>query len=215
MSASGLGRRAQPRGPDHAEAAIAVPHRAPFTVDDLFEMPDDGNRYEVFGGSLVVSPAPAPIHQVVADALGRALWPAVRPHGATAVTGVAVRVSEEDGPIPDLTVTTADLLRFTGALPSEAVHTVVEVVSPSTRLIDRAYKRDLYAEAGIPCYWRVEPKRIRGYDGPVPLIVVRLCHGDGWRTVEAAAGQVAALPLAVGPDTRITVEFDPAVLVDL
>jgi hypothetical protein len=28
---------------------IAVPHRPPYTVDDLFDMPHDGNRYEVFG----------------------------------------------------------------------------------------------------------------------------------------------------------------------
>ncbi len=33
---------------------------APFTVDDLFNFPDDGNRYELFNGSLVVSPAPTP-----------------------------------------------------------------------------------------------------------------------------------------------------------
>jgi Uma2 family endonuclease len=198
-----------------SQAAFALPHRAPYTVDDLFEMPDDGNRYEVFGGSLVVSPAPAPMHQFAADELRSILRPVVRPYGATAVTAVAVRITDEDGPIPDLTVTTADLRAHTGALPCESVHTVVEVVSPSTRLIDRASKRDLYAEAGIACYWRVELKAWRGYAGPLPVIVVRLRDGDGWRTVEAPAGTVAALPLAVGRDTVVTVEIDPAVLVDL
>ncbi|WP_345400667.1 hypothetical protein [Nonomuraea salmonea] len=33
---------------------------APFTVDDLLEIPDDGFRYELFNGSLLVSPAPHP-----------------------------------------------------------------------------------------------------------------------------------------------------------
>ena len=33
---------------------------------------------------------------------------------------------------------------------------MVEVVSPSTASIDRAVKPVMYAEAGIPGYWRVE-----------------------------------------------------------
>jgi hypothetical protein len=32
------------------EAAIKLQHPAPYTVDDLFEIPDDENRYQVFGG---------------------------------------------------------------------------------------------------------------------------------------------------------------------
>ena len=34
------------------------PHGRPFTVDDLEGMPDDGNRYELIDGMLLVSPAP-------------------------------------------------------------------------------------------------------------------------------------------------------------
>jgi hypothetical protein len=30
----------------------------PFTVDDLERMPDDGRRYELIDGMLIVSPAP-------------------------------------------------------------------------------------------------------------------------------------------------------------
>jgi hypothetical protein len=52
-----------------SEPAVQLPHAAPYTVDDLFQMPDDGNRYEVLGGSLVVSPAPRPMHQLAADEL--------------------------------------------------------------------------------------------------------------------------------------------------
>jgi hypothetical protein len=38
----------------------------PFTVDDLERMPDDGRRYELIDGMLIVSPAPAMPHQRVA-----------------------------------------------------------------------------------------------------------------------------------------------------
>ena len=34
-----------------------------WTVDDLDELPDDGNRYEIIDGELFVTPAPAWPHQ--------------------------------------------------------------------------------------------------------------------------------------------------------
>jgi len=41
----------------------------PFTVADLEEMPDDGRRYELIDGELLVSPAPGWAHQAVVLAL--------------------------------------------------------------------------------------------------------------------------------------------------
>ncbi|SEG85648.1 hypothetical protein SAMN05444920_105568 [Nonomuraea solani] len=43
-----------------APRRTVLPGAPPFTVDDLLKFPDDGNRYELFNGSLVVSPAPPP-----------------------------------------------------------------------------------------------------------------------------------------------------------
>ncbi len=44
-------------------ARTVLPGVPPFTVDDLLKFPDDGNRYELFNGSLLVSPAPTSLHQ--------------------------------------------------------------------------------------------------------------------------------------------------------
>lgn len=38
----------------------------PFTVADLDRMPDDGHRYELLDGALIVSPRPTNPHQEVA-----------------------------------------------------------------------------------------------------------------------------------------------------
>ncbi len=45
----------------------------PFTVAELDRMPDDGRRYELLDGVLVVSPWPTTIYQVVAGRLLRVL----------------------------------------------------------------------------------------------------------------------------------------------
>lgn len=204
-----------------SEPAMALMHggrpRAPYTVDDLFEMPDDGNRYEVLGGSLIVSPAPSPKHQYVSDELRLLVHRAV-PSGVYVVSAVAVRLPGGDGPVPDIVIATANPITAPAALPVENVHTVVEVVSPGNALNDRAYKRELYAEAGIGCYWRVETEPWRGHDGPTPLIVVRLRGADGWHAIEAAAGTPSTLPLSIGTDAdglpvTIDVRIDPAQLV--
>jgi Uma2 family endonuclease len=184
-----------------------------YTVDDLFTLPENGNRYQVFGGSLVMSPAPAPLHQYVADELRALLKPLTKPHGSVPVSAVAVRVNDEDGPVPDVTVVAAKLRGLTGAVPLSSAYTVVEVVSPSSALLDRSAKPDLYAEAGIPCYWRVELKKSRRHAGPFPLVIVQVLQNDGSvRMVEGAAGQKHTFPLAVGPDTWIDVTLDPAEL---
>jgi Uma2 family endonuclease len=197
-------------------SAPAVSLHSPFTVDDLFDMPDDGNRYEVYGGTLNVSPSPAPTHQVIVDELRFIFRNTLgKGSGVWAHTNLTISIPDENGLIPDIAITTTVPTTVRRAFDVADVHTVVEVVSPSNALIDRSYKRDLYAEAGIPCYWRVEPRTWRGYLGPVPLIIVRLREDGAWRTVEAAAGTVTELPLAIGPKEFITVALDPGELVEL
>jgi Uma2 family endonuclease len=183
-----------------------------YTVDYLFTLPENGNHYQVFGGSLVMSPAPAPLHQIVAYELQNLLDPLVKPYGARAVAAVAIRITDVDGPVPDVTVVDSAQLRgLTGAVPFPPVYTVAEVVSPSSALLDRSAKPDLYAEAGIPCYWRVELKRSRRHEGPFPLVIVQVLEKDGSvRMVEGAAGAEHTFPLAVGPDSWIDVTLDPA-----
>ena len=54
--------------------AEAWPARGrPFTVEDLDRLPDDGRRYELLDGVLVVSPRPNTIHQLAATRLATLL----------------------------------------------------------------------------------------------------------------------------------------------
>jgi hypothetical protein len=47
------------------DQSVSWPPRRPLTRDDLDTMPDDGHRYEVIDGALIMTPAPSPQHQIV------------------------------------------------------------------------------------------------------------------------------------------------------
>ena len=51
--------------------------RGRYTVDDLDRFPEDGNRYELVGGTLLGTPAPTAVHQVVANRIQTLLSQAV------------------------------------------------------------------------------------------------------------------------------------------
>jgi Uma2 family endonuclease len=125
-----------------------------FTVDDLDEMPDDGRRYELVDGVLLVSPSPRWEHQRGASRLDAVLERACPSH-LDVLHPIDVRRGERTSVQPDLSVVRAEDLvpgeRF-AAVPV----LVVEILSPSSVGIDKLFKRDLYARLGVPSYWIVD-----------------------------------------------------------
>jgi Uma2 family endonuclease len=126
----------------------------PFTTDELDRMPDDGRRYELLDGVLVVSPRPGTIHQVVATRLAAALL-AVCPEGMLVISEPAVQLSRTTEFDPDITV--ARQGDVGGAKLTTPPLLAVEVRSPSTALIDLTRKKAAYAAFGVQSYWIVVP----------------------------------------------------------
>jgi putative restriction endonuclease len=79
----------------------------PFTVADLERTPDDGRRYELLDGTLVVNPRPAIAHQRVGFRLAYALEAAC-PDGLIVVPEPAVQISRRTELAPDIVVARAD-----------------------------------------------------------------------------------------------------------
>jgi Uma2 family endonuclease len=130
---------------------------APWTIDDLGDLPE-GNRYEIFDGSLLVSPPPNVWHCNATDDLADLLK---RQAPATLrVSGVGFGISIRGGGsylVPDIVVVRRSALdRPRPTLLPPDVLLAVEVLSPSNPGNDLVLKRHEYAIAGIPQYWIVD-----------------------------------------------------------
>ena len=87
---------------------------------------------------------------------------------------------------PDLMVVRKELgdrlVAEGGLVPAPEVLLAVEIVSPSSKRIDHVYKRDDYADAGIPNYWIVD------IDEPISLTACRLTEQFGYQDDQVATG---------------------------
>lgn len=138
---------------------VQLAHGRPFTVDDLEAMPDDGNRYELIDGMLIVSPAPGLKHQTVVGKLYAALDAACPQDMHTIVAPFAVRSSQTTELQPDVLVGRFE--DFTDRNLPVAPALAVEVFSPSTMLNDLNNKKAAYQRLGVASYWVIDPKEPR------------------------------------------------------
>lgn len=139
---------------------MAMPFPRHFTAADLATMPDDGQRYEVVRGELLVTPCPGGRHQPIVVRLFGTLWDYLKPHGLANQLLVApadITFSRDTVLEPDLFVAdTAAYLRSGEWTDVTTLFLVVEVISPSTARADRMLKRQAYQQHGIPQYWIVD-----------------------------------------------------------
>jgi Uma2 family endonuclease len=169
------------------------PADRPLTVADLDDTPDDGRRYELDDGVLVVSPAPMVIHQIVLSRL-EVLLDGACPPEFMVVGGPGIEMSETQYRIPDLVVVRAGSVAITDRNLTRPPELAVEIASPSTAHYDRSRKMVVYAEFGIPAYWIVDP------DPDRPSITAFGPTAGSYAEVGRAAGEelfVSATPFPV------------------
>ena len=140
-----------------ASLGIALPDVNGYTTTDLHALPDDGRRWELIDGSLIVSPSATFDHTNIARWIAQILEEAC-PHDDLLVgTDQSTTIDVHNEPRPDIVVASAALLRTT-PFPLDGALLVAEVVSPTSVLRDTEMKRALYARAGVPTYWIVVPE---------------------------------------------------------
>lgn len=134
-----------------------------WTYDEFARLPDDGNRYEVIGGELFMTPAPTPLHQKVLTRLTTALESFCDTHGLGEVFGpIDLLLGEGDYLEPDAVFVSRDRIGTISDRGAEAApDLVVEILSPKTALRDRGIKRERYAHFGVREYWIIDTTRRR------------------------------------------------------
>ena len=140
------------------EAMTYVLDDRTWTKAERDALPDDGFRYELIDGALIVTPGPNTAHQSVVVAL-IARFVALCPQHLKVMTApYDVVLSDRDVLQPDVLI--AARAAFAPANLPAAPLLAVEVLSPSTQVIDRNLKMRRYEAARSPSFWLVEP------DGP-------------------------------------------------
>jgi Uma2 family endonuclease len=132
-----------------------LPAGGPFFRDDLESAPDDGRRHEIIDGTLIVSAAPGRLHQRAVVRLAVLLEAACPSELELLVAPFSVVLSVNTVIQPDVLVACPS--RLTEKDLTGVPELAVEVLSPSTRLIDLHVKLERLERAGCPSFWVVDP----------------------------------------------------------
>jgi Uma2 family endonuclease len=158
------------------------------TYDDYVSLPDDGKRYEILDGELVVTPSPLIRHQRVSANLQFLLHAYVREHrsGTFLNAPVDVILDRSTVVVPDLVFVRRERESIITERAIEgAPDLIVEIASKSTARRDRGAKMKLYARFGARHYWIVDPHKC--------VLEVRELGRRGYRLVARYEGNVPAI----------------------
>lgn len=134
-------------------------------TDELYEsLPEDGNRYEVINGRLVMSPSPEEPHQWASSIL-HWKWMAWamenrcgRVYAAPFDVALLASSPKHSYLKPDLIYVSNER---SGVLTRKSIvgapDLIVEILSPSTRSRDLREKFEAYQKHGVTHYWVVDP----------------------------------------------------------
>ena len=136
--------------------AVSVPR---YTVEDLDQFEDDGNRYELLDGVLLVTSGPSTAHQAVSMNLSAMLWNALQ------VTGLARVYAPGSVSFPPFTHLLSDVLVVPALYAPDASWVdmtarwlAVEIMSRSSRRYDCDFKRDAHLALGVHEVWIVDTR---------------------------------------------------------
>jgi len=129
-----------------------------YTAEMVRAIPDDGKRYELVYGELLVTPSPRLLHQAVVRRLLVVLdkYLSHQRVGEVLASPADISWSPDTLVQPDVFVADLNEARTLEWSYVKTLLLAIEVLCPSTARYDRFTKRRLYLEVGIPTYWIVD-----------------------------------------------------------
>ncbi len=131
---------------------IVVPR---YTIEDLESFPDDGNRYELLDGMLLVSPAPLPAHEFVVQRLHYELVTYLGKRARVFCRG-AVQLRPRTSLEPDILVLPRSARGRRVWADITGWWLAVEVSGRGSRIYDRDFKHAAYPRLGVREAWRAD-----------------------------------------------------------
>jgi len=134
-----------------------------YTIDDYMKL-DDGNRYELIGGKLIMVPRARDKHQDISLKIASRILIYLEQNPIGRVRqdmDVHLKDNGEEKVVgPDVFFVSKDRLHImTELYLTAAPDLVVEILSPSTEIHDRKTKSKLYFQNGVQEYWIVDPQQ--------------------------------------------------------
>jgi len=147
------------------DAAVSyLAKRKRYTYQDYLNLPDDGKRYEVINGELVMVAAPNTIHQNIIIKIIYELENFLRQSkiGKIFCAPTDIKFSETEVVQPDIFFISKERFYIiTENNINDAPDLIIEILSPSTAYYDLLEKKELYEQFGVKEYWIVDPNKHR------------------------------------------------------
>ncbi len=137
-------------------------HKTKLSYQDYQNLPEDGNRYELINGELIMVAAPLTIHQIVSANIFFELQTYAKKtkSGIVLTSPIDVVLSEHNILQPDIIFITNERKSIiTEKNIQGAPDLVIEILSPSSFYYDWFDKKELYEQHGVMEYWIVDPLR--------------------------------------------------------
>lgn len=133
------------------------PRRGWLTEREFLALPESHERLEFIDGEIILSPSPSPMHQRLVQRLSMILadWEKTHPPAMVGLSPLDVRMQPGRIVQPDLFVCKAGFPL--DRTPVDVVPDLTVEVLSLQAAYDRLAKRVLYAQAGVPEYWIVDP----------------------------------------------------------
>lgn len=132
------------------------------TFEQFCDRIHEDQKADLIKGVMYMQSPPSDLHEALFAFLFPLLVNYVRHKKLGIVRGSksAVRLSEHDGPEPDILFVSKERQHIVKhAYVDGAPDLIVEIISPSTAHIDRVKKKNQYAEFGVREYWMIDPNR--------------------------------------------------------
>jgi Uma2 family endonuclease len=178
---------------------VPGPRQGSWTYEAYAALPEDGNRYEIVQGVLMMTPAPEPAHQGIAEEINSFLRSQIlyTKRGLVLTAPIDVVLSKYTTMQPDILVLLKEHLdRLQQKRIVGAPDLVVEVISSSSATYDRFVKYSVCEKAGVSEYWLVNAQQ--------QTIEVFALESDSYYSLGVFQGEQHLLSRIV-PDTTIAV----------